>query len=191
MNKSTRETLWTFGYITLGIVAGWLTWFLLPGRKFGSVPPLLPFLILGFAGALIYAALRLRGVFYALMMVVLLFFLQLALTPPLRAESAIRAALWATPIGLSFLFAGVIFRALPRIPVGKFLLMALLVGTAHLVVVVLFRLRAGESPNRSLLIWQFLVGALIGAIFGILVEILEIVFRFRKQQEEIAITLPI
>ncbi|MGQ9678186.1 MAG: hypothetical protein ACUVUD_02770 [bacterium] len=181
MSKSMRETVWTIAYISAGIFAALSIWKLLSTRHITKIP-LPPLIILGFAGGLIYAAVRLRGLTYAIMMVILLFFLQLALTPPLRTETAIRAALWATPIGFSFLVSGYLFKYLSRLPVGKFLFMALIIGLAHLTVVLLFRLRTGQEFPRGLLTYQFIVGALFGTVFGILIEILELLFRQKKQE---------
>lgn len=182
MSKSMRETGWTIAYLSAGIFAALAIWKLVSTRHITTIP-LPPFIILGLAGGLIYAAVRLRGLTYAIMMVVLLFFLQLALTPPLRTETAIRAALWATPIGFSFLFSGYLFKYLARMPVGKFLLMAVIVGLAHLTVVLLFRIRTGQELPGGLLTYQFTVGALFGAAFGIIIELLELLFRPKKEED--------
>lgn len=179
MSRSTRETLWTLTYIAAGLTAAGLSWKLLSLRPVTGIP-LLPFIILGVAGGLIYAAVRLRGIGYAIMMVILLFFLQLALTPPLRVEAAIRAAFWAGPVGASFVLAGYSFKVLNRIPIGKFLLMALLTGAGHLVVVLLFRMHTEAGLPTRLLLRQFLVGTLFGAILGIIIELIEIAFSKRQ-----------
>lgn len=175
MKKSTWETLWTMIYIVAGLTAGWLTWFFLPGRKMAHLPPkLLPFLILGFAGALIYAAIRLRGLGYAIMMVILLFFLQMALTPPLRKEAAIRAGIWAAPFGVAFIASAYLFRLLRRIPVGKFILMGIMAGLAQAVAAAVFRIRAGETVSKVLFIWQVTIGGMLGIFLGTLIEIFEL-----------------
>lgn len=187
MTKATRETLWTVAYIIAGLSASWLCRLLLAARRITNFP-MLPLIILGLAGGLIYAAVRLRGLSYAIMMVVLLFFVQLALTPPLRTEAAIRAALWATPVGFSFLISGYLYKFLARLRIGKFLIMALIVGLAHLAVVLLFRLRTGQEFHRNLLSYQFSIGSLFGTLFGIIIEILELIFP--NKGEETAFDLP-
>ncbi|MEO0071364.1 MAG: hypothetical protein ABIK39_04700 [candidate division WOR-3 bacterium] len=175
MKKSTWETLWTMIYIVAGLTGGWLTWFFLPGRKMAQLPPkLLPFLILGLAGALIYAAVRLRGLGYAILMVILLFFLQMALTPPLRKEAAIRAGIWAAPFGVGFIATGYLFRLLRRVPLGKFILMGIMAGLAQAVAAAVFRIRAGETVSKVLLLWQVTIGGMLGIFLGILIEIFEL-----------------
>jgi hypothetical protein len=181
MTKATRETLWTVAYIIAGLGASGLCRMFLAARRITNFP-MLPLIILGLAGGLIYAAVQLRGLSYALMMVVLLFFVQLALTPPLRTVAAIRAALWATPVGLSFIIAGYLFKFLHRIRLGKFLIMALIVGLAHLTVVLLFRFHTGQEFHRNLLTYQFIIGALFGTLFGILIEIIELIFPNRVEK---------
>ncbi|MGB9741904.1 MAG: hypothetical protein ACP5JB_05300 [candidate division WOR-3 bacterium] len=171
MSAGLRESLWTLGYLGCGAAAGWLNWRLLPGA-----PQLLPFLVVGFASGLIYAGIRLRGFGYGMMMVVLLFFLQLALMPPLRTETVVRAAIWAFPVGMSFLTAGAIFRWWQRVRFGKFLLMALLVGLGYLLVMILFRVRAQQGLIAHQLRSQFLLGAMQGGFLGLLIEGLEFIF---------------
>lgn len=190
MKKATWETLWTTIYIVAGIAAGWLTWFFLPGRRIAHLPPkLLPFLIFGFAGALIYAAVRLRGLGYAIMMVILFFFLQMALTPPLRAEAAIRAGIWAVPIGVAFIVSGYLFRLLRQVPLGKFILMGILAGLAQVLVVAVFRIRAGETVYKALLFWQIVVGGMLGSFLGIIIEFFELI-PFGKREGYLEKDLP-
>jgi hypothetical protein len=171
VSAGLRESLWTLGYLGCGAAAGWLNWRLLPFRA-----PLLPLLVVGIAGGLIYAGIRLRGFGYGLMMVVLLFFLQLVLMPPLRTETVVRAAMWAFPVGMSFLAAGAVFRWWQRLRFGKFLLMALLVGAGYLLVGILFRLRAQQGLNAHQMTGQLVRGMLQGGFSGLLIEALEYIF---------------
>ncbi|MEN9979866.1 MAG: hypothetical protein ABIK38_05935 [candidate division WOR-3 bacterium] len=182
MSSSLRESLYTFGYMLCGAVAGWLNWRLVP---FGTRMPVLPFLAVGIAGGLIYAGMRLRGFGFGLMMVVLLFFVQLALTPPLRLGSIVRAAMWAFPVGSSFLLSALLFKLLNRFKPLRFLFMALLVGLGYVLVAVLFRLRLHQPADFGGLKWQFLAGALLGGVLGVLLEMLEYVFppeRYHRSQ---------
>ncbi len=187
MSKATRETLWTLIYIIAGIITGWLTWRIAGKILFRSSPKLLPFLILGFAGALIYASVRLRGLGYALIMVILFFFLQLALTPPLRTEAVIRAGIWAGPVGLSFIFSGYIFKSLSRLMLGKFILMAILVGLAQALVAAVFRIRANEAITRSLLLWQIVLGGILGGFLGLFIELFELIPLTKSKEKENAL----
>ncbi len=181
MSRATKETLWTVAYIAAGLVAAWLTRLLVFARV-ASRPSILPFIVLGVAGGLIYAALRLRGLGDAILMVVLLFFLQVALNPPVRAASAIRAVFWALPVGTAFIIAGYIFKTLTRIRFGKFILMALLIGLSHWLVVLLFQLRTPESLPGTIFFSQLIIGALFGALFGLLIETLELFFPHKKAE---------
>ncbi len=179
MTRATKETLWTLAYITTGLLSGVLTWLIISARSPHRLA-ILPFIVLGLAGGLIYAAVRLRGLGYSILMVILLFFLQLALNPPVRALSAIRAAFWAVPIGTAFLLSSYIFKYLTRIPLGKFLLMAVIIGTAHWLVVFLFQLRLVDSLPRTIFFSQLMVGALFGAMMGLIIEVLELLFPPQK-----------
>jgi hypothetical protein len=191
MSKSAHESLWTVIYLVAGVVAAWLTWFFLPGRKFShSAPNLLPFIIAGSAGALIYASIKLRGLGSAVIMIFLMFLLQLALIPPLRTEAAIRAGLWAVPVGLSFLISAYLFKICQGLPIGKFILMALFLGFAYAFVAALFRLRAGLSVYKGLLLWQFTVGAMLGGFLGILIELFELI-PARKKSSPAGFDLPV
>lgn len=179
MSSPVRESLYTFGYLVCGAAGGWLNWRVMPvlsPRGF----PLAPFLGVGIGGGLIYAGMRLRGFGYGLMMVVLLFFVQLALLPPLRVAAIIQAAMWALPVGLAFMLGGVVFRGLTKLRFGRFLFMAGLVGTGYALAAVLFQLRGHQGLNGQRLWWQFLLGGIMGGALGVLIEVLELIFPLEK-----------
>ncbi len=181
MPRSSRESLWSLGYIVCGGLAGWLNWLILPGRlQHRLTVNFIPFLIIGVAGGLIYAGARQRGLGFSIMMVILLFFLQLALTPPLSLASVTRAAIWAFPIGGAFLIASYVFRMLNRLRLGKFVFMAILVGLGYVVTAAIFRMRAEREITRQLVLRQFLLGFKSGGLLGVLIELLELCFSFNS-----------
>ena len=115
MSRSTRETLLTIGYIAAGLAGAMLAGYLIAGAKFLHMPKqLVGFLTVGFSGGLIYSSVRLRGLGMAVMMVVLLYFVQLASSPPIRAASAIGAA--TTPADAPVSASAAHARAAARVP---------------------------------------------------------------------------
>ncbi len=185
MTKATRETLFTLAYLVLGLAASAASGYFTVGKvMFSHLNVLLGFLIIGFSGSLVYAAVRLRGIGYALLMVVLMFFGRLALTPPLSAGSAINAALWAVPVGAAFLSSAYAFKALKRIPIGKFVLMAILVGLALGFGTVLILLHAHNPLLPATILRQAVGGLKMGALVGLAMEIVDFFGRRRSRNEE-------
>ncbi len=184
MKKNTRETLLTILYILLGIGAAVLAGYWVIGRPFfrhGSI--LVRFLVVGFSGSLVYAAARLRGLGYCVMMIVLMFLGQVALDPPLRAESAIIAALWALPVGIAFTASGFTFKSLERIPIGKFIIMALFVGLGYGIGMVAFLTKAHAALHLAPVLRQTVAGLKVGALMGLGMEIVDLVGKALKGQD--------
>jgi hypothetical protein len=175
VNRSTKETLFTFGYVVLGVAAaiavGCLTY---KGRFFHIPRPMLPLLSVSIAGALIYASVQMRGGGAAMLMLVLLFLAQLALVPPITVSTIVGAAIFSGPVGLSLMASSYVFKALARIKLGKFVLMALIVGLGYAVMVALFLLRSRAEIPPGILINQGLLGAKLGAGLGIAFEIVDL-----------------
>jgi len=185
MKKNTRETLLTVLYILLGIGGAILAGYWVVGRavfSHGSI--FVRFLVVGFSGSLVYAAARLRGLGYCIIMVVLMFFGQVALNPPLRADSAIVAALWALPVGIAFTASGFVFKSLERIPVGKLLLMALFVGLGYGIGMVAFLMRAHAPLNLAPVLRQTVAGLKVGGLMGLGMELVDLLGKALKGQEQ-------
>jgi len=184
MTKNSRETLLTVLYILFGIGGAILAGYWVVGRPMfshGSI--FVRYLVVGFSGALVYAAARLRGLGYCIVMIVLMFLGQVALDPPLRAESAIIAALWALPVGIAFTAAGFVFRALERIPVGKLLIMALFVGLGYGIGMVAFLMKAHAPLHPAPVIRQATAGLKVGALMGFGMELVDLLGKALRSRE--------
>jgi hypothetical protein len=175
VTKSTKETLFTVGYLVLGVAAaigiGYLTY---KNRFFHFPRPMLPFLVASIAGALIYASVQMKGIGVAILMLVLLFLVQLAMSPPIRASSMVGAAIFSVPVGLSLIASSYAFKALARIKFGKFLLMALIVGFGYAVMIALFVLRSHAELSLGILLSQGFLGAKLGAGLGVAFELVDL-----------------
>lgn len=134
----------------------------------------LAYALAGFSGALVYAAARLRGLGYCILMIVLMLFGQVALNPPLRTAAVVIAALWALPVGLAFTASGFVFRALRRVPLGKFLLMAFFVGIGYAIGMAAYLLRTGAEIQTAAVLKQLVSGLKVGGLVGIGIELVEL-----------------
>jgi len=187
MTKATRETLLTFFYLALGIAGAAVAGYLILGKYLTRDPNLLlRFVIVGFSGSLIYAAVQLRGLGFAVLMVALFFFGQLALTPPLSANSAITAAIWTLPIGALFLASAYLFKALRRVPIGRFLLMALLVAIGYGLATVIYLLKSHAPIAFAPVYRQAFAGFRVGGLVGLGMELVELMTRGRVWHEPAA-----
>ncbi|MEO0079414.1 MAG: hypothetical protein ABIK44_01895, partial [candidate division WOR-3 bacterium] len=124
-----------------------------------------------------------RSLGFALMMIILLFLSQVALRPPLRAASAINAAIRALPIGIAFCASAYIFKALKKVPFGKFLIMALLVGLGHGLVVVLSSIRFHQPVALRVVCAMGCEGLLLGGLMGAGFELIDLAAKERKTVE--------
>ncbi|OYD14960.1 hypothetical protein CH330_06955 [candidate division WOR-3 bacterium JGI_Cruoil_03_51_56] len=177
MTKATRESVLTLLYIIFGLGGALLAGYVILGSKLFQTTnrQLFGFLVIGFSGSLVYAAIRLKGFGYGLLMIILMFFGQLALNPPLCGSSAINAAIWALPVGLAFTASAYLFKSLNRIPFGKFLIMAFFIGLGYSIAVVFFKLRF-HSPLEPHEILSFgLAGLKVGGFIGIGMEIVDLI----------------
>lgn len=185
MTKNSRETLLTILYILFGLAGTVLAGYFVVGKvmfSHGSI--LVRFIIVGFSGALVYAAARLRGLGYCILMIVIMFMGQLALNPPLSASAAIMAALWALPVGLAFTASGFIFKSLHRIPVGKFVLMALLVAAGYAIGMVAYLTRIHAPVAAASVLRQMVAGLKVGGLMGFGMEIVDLLGTRLKASEE-------
>ncbi len=183
MTSSTRESILTVLYIIFGLAASALAGHLVVGKavfKHSSI--LLRFLMVGFSGSLIYAAARLKGPGYAILMIGLMFLGQVALNPPLRAATALNAAIWAGPVGIAFLAASYSFKSMRKIPFGKFILMGILVGIGYGLAAALFLLKSGQPLIIQVILRQVVAGLKLGGLMGFGMEIVDLIgTRLRAQ----------
>jgi len=175
MTKNSRETLLTFGYIIMGLAGAVLAGCLSAGNRFFHPPrQFVGFLVVGFSGGLIYASVRLRGLGMSLLLVVLLYFIQLASTPPIRPASAVGAAIFALPVGTAFVVSAYLFKALARVPLGRFIVMALVVGLGYGLMIAIFLLKAQQPLVTRLIARQLLLGAKLGGAVGLGLELVDL-----------------
>jgi hypothetical protein len=176
MTRNSQETLLTIGYIVMGLAGAVLAGYLSAGNRFFHMPrQLIGFLVVGFSGGLIYASVRLRGLGTALLMVALLYFVQLASAPPIRPASAVSAAVLALPVGTAFVISAYLFKTLARVPLGRFIVMALVVGLGYGLMIAIFLLRAQQPLVAGLIARQALLGAELGGAVGLGLELVDLI----------------
>jgi hypothetical protein len=178
MTQNTRETLLTLGYIVAGLAGALLAGWMSAGTKFFHFSKASSlFLIVGFSAGLMYASARLRGPFSASLMVVLLYFIYIAASPPVRPSSVSSAAIFVVPVGLALLLSAYVLKALRRVPIGRFILMAVIVGLGYAVMLSVFLLRAHQHLAPNLILRQALLGVRLGGAVGLGLEIVDLVGR--------------
>jgi hypothetical protein len=175
VSKPTRESISTIAYVAVGIVAGIVVGCLVSGKRFFHFPrPMLPFLVVGLTGALMYATVRLRRAGLAILMIVLLFLTQVAMTPPLRASSLAAGAIFAIPVGFALLAGSYAQQALARFKVGRFIVMGMIVAAGYGLMMVLFLVQSHTDIRVDWLRAQALVGLELGAVMGLGFELVDL-----------------
>lgn len=179
ISKNTRETLFTLAYIIMALVGTTAAGLLTFGWKFFVFPrPLLPFYVIGLAGALIYASVQLRGFGFVFLMLVLFYLGELAMMGSLRGPALMPkltgAAIFTLPIGIMLVTASYISRSLHRLKFGKFVIMAVLVAVGYGVMLILWLGRSHVALQSSALLYQSLVGLKVGAGIGLGVELVDL-----------------
>jgi hypothetical protein len=176
VSKTTRETFFTLGYIAVGLIAAGAVGYLTFHQRFFHMPrPLLPFIVVGLTGALIYASVQMRGAGFVGLMVALLFLTQVAMTPPIRPNSLMYAALYALPIGFALAAAAYVQKSLTRFKFGRFLVMGLIVGAGYALMILLFLIKS-HVEIRLYTIWnQTFLGAKLGASMGLGFELIDLI----------------
>jgi hypothetical protein len=187
VTKNSRETWQTVGYIIFGLAGTFLAGYLIYHNRMLHTPqPFFLLLSVGLSGTLIYAALRLRGYGYAILMVVLMYLGQLAILfrPPLRPGYFVSAAIFAVPVGAAFIVSSALYRRFERFRFGRFVLMGLIVGLAYLIMIMAFLIRE-HGPMRAGILWaQTLIGMKMGAGIGLGLELAELLSASVKTQIE-------
>jgi hypothetical protein len=139
MSKTTRESLFTIAYVAIGLIAVLVVGYLTYHHRFFRFPrPMLPFIIVGLTGALIYATVQMRGAGLAILMIVLLFLAQVALTPPIRPTALAAAAIYSLPIGFALLAGAYVQKSLTRYKIGRFIVMAPIVAAGYALMMLVF-----------------------------------------------------
>jgi len=184
VSKATRESLFTIAYVVVGLIAVMAVGYLTFRASFFNFPrPILPFLIVGLTGAIIYATVQMRGAGLAILMIVLLWLTQVAMVPPIRAASLGAAAIFAIPVGFALLFGSYVQKALGRrFKFGRFVVMGLIVGAGYGLMMLLWLIQKHVDIQGKLLLRQALVGLELGAAMGLGFELVDLIGPRPKHQ---------
>lgn len=183
MSKAARESLFTIAYLVVGLAASIAVGYFTFRQQFFQLPrPMLPFLVIGATGALIYATVQMRGAGLAILMVVLLYLAQVAMTPPIRAATLAAGAIFAIPVGFAFLAGSYVQKALSRFRIGRFVVMGVIVAVGYGLMMVLFLIRTHLDLQVKLVFRQALVGLKLGAAMGFGFELVDLIGPRPKHQ---------
>ena len=176
MTKTTRESLFAAGYIVIGLVAAIAVGYLTYRHHFFRMPrPMLPFLVVGLTGALIYAMVQMRGAGLAILMIVLLYLIQVAMTPPIRPVALAAAAIYALPVGFALLAGAYVQKSLARYKIGRFIVMGLIVGAGYALMMLLFLIRSHVDVRIGTIVNQAFLGLKLGAAMGLGFELIDLI----------------
>jgi len=177
VSRATRESLSTIAYVAVGIIAGIAIGYLTFRQRFFHLPrPMLPFLVVGLTGALMYATVRLRRAGLAILMILLLYLTQVAMMPPIRASSLAAGAIFAIPVGFALLAGSYAQQALARFKFGRFVVMGLIVAVGYGLMMVLFLVRSHTDIRMSWVRAQALIGLELGAVMGLGFELVDLLW---------------
>ena len=183
MSKLTRESISTIAYVAVGIIAGIVVGYVNFQRGFFHFPrPMLPFLVVGLTGGLMYATVQLRRAGLAILMIVLLYLTQLAMTPPIRASTLAASAIFALPVGFALLAGAHAQKALARLKIGRFIVMGAIVAVGYGLMMVLFLVRSHADVRMAWVRTQALVGFELGAAMGLGFELVDLLGPRLKHQ---------
>ena len=176
MSKATRESLFTVAYVVIGLIAVVVVGCLTFRHRFFHLPrPLLPFLVVGLTGGLIYAVVQMRGAGLAILMIVLLYLAQVAMSPPVRPATLATAAIFALPVGFALLAGAYVQKALTRFRIGRFVVMGAIVALGYGLMMVLFLVRTHVDIRMGLVFRQAFIGLKLGAAMGLGFELVDLV----------------
>jgi hypothetical protein len=176
VSKATRESLFTIAYVAVGLIAVVAVGYLTFRHRFFQFPrPMLPFLVVGLTGSLIYAIVQMRGAGLAILMILLLLLTQVAMTPPIRADSLAAAAIFALPVGFALLAGSHAQKALARLKIGRFIVMGAIVAVGYGLMMVLFLIRSHFDVRMGLVFSQAFVGLKLGGAMGLGFELVDLI----------------
>ncbi len=183
MGRLTRENISTISYVTVGLIAGFVVGYFNFQRGFLHFPrPMLPFLVVGLTGALMYIVVQLRRVGLAILMIFLLYLTQVAMTPPIRASTLAAGAIFAVPVGFALLAGSYAQQALARFRIGRFIVMGAIVAVGYGLMMVLFLVQSHTEIRMAWVRAQAIVGLELGAAMGLGFELVDILGSRRKHR---------
>ncbi|MBM3332601.1 hypothetical protein FJY68_12280 [candidate division WOR-3 bacterium] len=183
MSKAARESLFTVAYVVVGLIAVAIVGYLSFRRQFFHFPrPMLPFLVVGLTGALMYAIVPTRRAGLAILTIVLLLLAQVAMTPPVRPATLAAAAIFALPVGFALLAGAYVQRLLARLKFGRFVAMGAAVAVGYGLMMLLFLVRSRYDVRMGLIFSQAYVGLRLGAAMGLGFELVDLIGPRLKRQ---------
>lgn len=186
MRKVTRESLFTLAYIVTGIAGALVAWTLTKGLR---PVPVLPFIIVGFFGALIYAVVQMRGAGLVILTIALLYLVVLVTNGSLRrfpAASLTYAALYTLPVGFALAAAAYVQKVLGRLKIGRFVVTGLIIAAGYALMIVLVFIRRHDDIQGAIVFKQVLVGFKLGAAMGLGFELVDLIGPRRKHPPKTA-----
>lgn len=185
VTRSSRDTLLTIGYTLAGLAGALLAARLALGPGMFQTRQFAGFPVIGFAAALVYASAQLRGLGTVMVILLLLYLSQIALNPPIRTSSVVSAAVFTVPVGSALVGSSIVFRVLRRVPVGRFIIMGLIVALGYGAMVALFLVLMRQPLATFLVLDQAVIGLKLGACLGLGFELVDLVARlFRDRASE-------
>lgn len=188
MTKATRESLFTVAYVVIGLIAVFIVGRLTFHHRFFHFPrPLLPFIIIGLTGSLMYAVVQMRGAGLAILLIALLYLVEVALSPPIRPGSLSAAAIFALPVGFALMSGAYAQKSLDRlkigrsivigliVDVGRFVVMGLIVGAGYGLMMALFLMHSRVGFHAGTVFRQALIGFELGAAMGLAFELVDLI----------------
>jgi hypothetical protein len=176
VSKTARESPFTLAYVAIGLIACLIVGYLTFRNRFFHFPrPMLPFIVVGLTGSLIYAIVQMRGAGLAILMIVLLLLAQVAMTPPIRPNSFAAAAIFSLPVGFALLAGAHAQKSLARFKIGRFIVMGVIVAAGYGLMMFLFLIRSHFDIRMGLVFSQAFVGLKLGAAMGLGFELVELI----------------
>jgi len=176
VSKATRESLFTIAYVAIGLIAVVAVGYLTYHHRFFRLPrPMLPYVVVGLAGALIYATVQMRGAGLAMLMIVLLYLTQVAMTPPIRPAALAAAAVYSLPIGFALLAGAYVQKSLVRFKIGRFIIMGLIVAAGYGLMMLLFLVWSHVDVRLGTIVNQAFLGLKLGAAMGLGFELIDLI----------------
>jgi len=185
VTRTARESLFTLAYVAVGLIAVIAVGYLTFHQKFLHFPrPMLPFLMVGLTGSLIYAAVQMRGAGLAILMIALLFLTQVAMTPPIRSATLAGGAIFALPVGFALLAGAYAQKSLARFKIGRFVVMGLIVAAGYGLMMVVFLMWTHVEFRPGLVASQAFAGLKLGAAMGLGFELVDLIGPRPKHEPE-------
>ncbi|MBM3332551.1 hypothetical protein FJY68_12015 [candidate division WOR-3 bacterium] len=176
MSKAARESLFTIAYVAVALIAVVIVGYLTFRRQFFHFPrPMLPFLVVGLTGSLMYAIVQMRGAGLAILTILLLLLAQVAMTPPIRPATLAAAVIFALPVGFALLAGAYAQKLLARFKIGRFVVMGVIVAAGYGLMMLLFLVRSRYDVRMGPVFSQAFMGLKLGAAMGLGFELVDLI----------------